>query len=207
MPETDDRPRITDPQRLRALAHPLRNELMDVLAVEVEATATRCAELTGESVASCSFHLRMLAKYGFIEPVPQSGREKPWRLVSRSYSTSADLDDQASIHAAQDVATFVVEREAQRLREWIQRAPVEPVQWRDAAVLSSSVFWATSAELAELTEQLTSLTDRFKERWNDPSTRPDGARVVRLFGATTVDPDRPSSSTDDAVDASRQVGT
>lgn len=207
MPETDDRPRITDPQRLRALAHPLRNELMDVLAVEVEATATRCAELTRESVASCSFHLRMLAKYGFIEPAPQSGREKPWRLVNRSYSTSADLDDQASIHAAQDVATFVVEREAQRLREWIQRAPVEPVQWRDAAVLSSSVFWATSAELAELTEQLTSLTDRFKERWNDPSTRPDGARVVRLFGATTVDPDRPSSSTDDAVDASRQAGT
>ena len=72
--------RITDPQRIRALTHPLRLELMDVLAEEGAATATRCAELTGESVASCSFHLRMLAKYGYIEPAERTGREKPWRL-------------------------------------------------------------------------------------------------------------------------------
>jgi hypothetical protein len=42
--------------RLRALAHPLRWKLFDIVFREGTATATRCAELTGESVASCSYH-------------------------------------------------------------------------------------------------------------------------------------------------------
>src|SRR5580700_3772892 len=66
--------------RLRALAHPIRWKLIDVLGSELSATATRCAEVTGESVASCSYHLGILAKYGYIELVPdQPGRETPWR--------------------------------------------------------------------------------------------------------------------------------
>ncbi|WP_165368076.1 ArsR/SmtB family transcription factor, partial [Phytoactinopolyspora endophytica] len=101
----NDKPlRITDPQRLRALAHPVRNELLDALRVEGEATATRCAELVGQSVASCSFHLRMLAKYGFIERGEQRGRDRPWRLVTRAMQTSPDYDDPASIQAATEVA-------------------------------------------------------------------------------------------------------
>ena len=72
-----------DPKALRALAHPLRWKLIDVLGSENGATATRCALATlGESVASCSYHLGMLAKYGYIEEVPdRPGREKPWRLT------------------------------------------------------------------------------------------------------------------------------
>ena len=59
---------ISEPERVRALAHPLRLALLDFLEDGGEATATRCAEATGESVASCSFHLRILAKYGFMAP-------------------------------------------------------------------------------------------------------------------------------------------
>ena len=45
-------------------------ELIDRLGSEQSATATRCAEVLGESVASCSYHLGILAKYGYIELVP-----------------------------------------------------------------------------------------------------------------------------------------
>jgi hypothetical protein len=57
--------------RLRALAHPLRWKLFGIVGREGTATATRCAELTGESVASCSYHLGML---GYVEQVPGSGK-------------------------------------------------------------------------------------------------------------------------------------
>ena len=75
-------PAAPDPRALRALAHPLRWQLIDLIGSE--ATATRCAEVLGESVASCSYHLGILGKYGYIELVPgQAGKEKPWRLASR----------------------------------------------------------------------------------------------------------------------------
>ena len=52
---------------MRALAHPLRIELIEQLTFRGPLTATQCAALVGESPSSCSFHLRMLAKYGFVE--------------------------------------------------------------------------------------------------------------------------------------------
>ena len=55
--------RLTDPRALRALAHPIRMSLVGMLRVHGPLTATRAAELLGESSASCSFHLRQLAKY------------------------------------------------------------------------------------------------------------------------------------------------
>ena len=62
-----DRTRLSDPRALRAYAHPTRMELVGLLRREGPLTATRAAELTGESVASCSYHLRMLAKYDLVE--------------------------------------------------------------------------------------------------------------------------------------------
>ncbi|MEU7898645.1 winged helix-turn-helix domain-containing protein [Nonomuraea sp. NPDC049152] len=180
--------RVADPQRIRALAHPLRIELIEVLGAEGEATATRCAEITGESVASCSFHLRMLAKYGFVEPGAPRGREKPWRLAARTRRFGTDADDPASVQAIQEWAAVVVEREADRLREWIARVAAEPQEWVEACRLNTSTFWATPEEAAQVSQALSELTDRFARRRDDPASRPPGARPVRLFGAVSVDP-------------------
>lgn len=206
-----DEPRITDPQRVRALAHPLRLELLDVLKIEGEATATRCAELTSESVASCSFHLRMLAKYGFVEEVERPGRQKPWRRTAAGFSASADFDSPESVNALQEMSTFIVEREADRLRGWIARAGQEPAEWIEASSICTSAFWATSKELAELNAAMLELTERFKDRWDDPKTRPEGARIARLLSATSVDPDRhgitkerSTASKDDGSPAGKQ---
>jgi hypothetical protein len=80
-----------DPKALRALAHPLRWQLLDLIGSETTATATRCAEVLGESVASCSYHLGILGKYGYIELVPgRAGKEKPWRLASREQNLVPD---------------------------------------------------------------------------------------------------------------------
>lgn len=192
MPDRE-RLEITDPQRIRAMAHPLRIELLDLLGYVPEATATECAERTGESVASCSFHLRMLAKYGYIEPAEPRGREKPWRLVSRSRSVSADWSDPASVAAAGEFALLTIDQEAERLRSWLRQVKEEPREWSESTVITRSTVWLTRDELAEVSDALASLTDRFRDR-DDPAVRPAGARLVRMFGATTIDPNPPTSS-------------
>src|ERR1700684_3469087 len=91
--------RTPDPKALRALAHPLRWQLIDLIGSEGTATATRCAEVLGESVARCSYHLGMLAKYGDIEEVlARTGGEKPWRLISeRQDLSSTGLDSEGQL--------------------------------------------------------------------------------------------------------------
>lgn len=69
---------ISDPKALRALSHPFRWKLINLLTEEGPCTATQCAAVLGESVASCSYHLNMLAKYGFVAEVegPEAGRSR-----------------------------------------------------------------------------------------------------------------------------------
>src|SRR5919204_837144 len=74
---------LTDPRALRAVAHPVRLGLVGLLRREGPLTATRAAALLGESPASCSFHLRQLAKYGLVEEAGGGrGRERPWRATA-----------------------------------------------------------------------------------------------------------------------------
>jgi DNA-binding transcriptional ArsR family regulator len=176
----------SDPERIRALAHPLRLRLLDLLDAEGDLTATECAARTGESVAGCSFHLHQLAKYGYVEAAPRRGREKPWRSV-RTRDSRYDPAVPGSLRAVSEMARLTVSREADRLHRWLDTAHDQGDEWLLASNLTVSTFWATSEELLELSEQVQRLTDRFAGRSEDPSLRPPGARHARLFGAVTAD--------------------
>src|SRR5580693_6003201 len=94
----------TDPQAIRALAHPVRMRLIQLLAHTGTLTATQASEALGESPANCAFHLRTLAKYGFIEEAGGGrGRERPWKASSKSqriHLHSSDLDSEQARVAA-----------------------------------------------------------------------------------------------------------
>jgi DNA-binding transcriptional ArsR family regulator len=78
----DDDGTARDAKTLRALAHPLRLRLLAVASSEGTITTTSASEHTGESSANCSFHLRLLARYGFLEATDgRDRRERPWRLA------------------------------------------------------------------------------------------------------------------------------
>src|SRR5690606_21557592 len=69
-PDATEQPRIRkirDARVLRAVAHPLRLGILDELLKDGPLTATELAERLGETPANCSWHLRQLARYGFIE--------------------------------------------------------------------------------------------------------------------------------------------
>jgi DNA-binding transcriptional ArsR family regulator len=178
--------RITDPQRIRALAHPLRLQLMDLLG-EGDLTATQCAERTGESVASCSFHLRMLAKYGYIEAGQRRGREKPWKLVTRSLEIRPAKGDPLSRRAVETMAELFILHEVERSIGWVRSFVDESDDWIEASTACGNAFWATSEELAEVSRALQDIADRFSGRVEDPSKRPPGARPVRVFATAGVD--------------------
>jgi DNA-binding transcriptional ArsR family regulator len=71
---------INDLGSMRALAHPTRLEILDLLRVHEALTASRCAELLGLSAKTCSYHLRVLGQHGLVEAVAGiNAREHPWR--------------------------------------------------------------------------------------------------------------------------------
>src|SRR5271155_1592161 len=81
---------IDDPVAIRALAHPLRHELMSIIGRLGRATTADAARELGISHGLASHHLRQLAKYGFVEQVRgKDHRERPWRLVATSYNWNA----------------------------------------------------------------------------------------------------------------------
>jgi DNA-binding transcriptional ArsR family regulator len=178
--------RISDPQRIRALSHPLRLEMIDILD-DGPHTATQCAAVTGESVASCSFHLRMLAKYGYIEPAPRSGREKPWQLTSSTQEIQPDVNDPDSLRAVEAMAGVYVDREVEHIHRWLARATTEPPEWIHGSTVSGASIWVSAEEMDELSKTVQALTNRFAGRRSDPNERPAGSRPVRVF--TAVHPD------------------
>src|ERR1700729_1277013 len=85
---------ITDAQTMRALSHPVRIALIEALTVYGAMTATQVGERIGESSTTCSFHLRQLAKYGFVEEAGGGkGRARPWRMTSIGFSLAGAHDD------------------------------------------------------------------------------------------------------------------
>lgn len=179
---------IRDPTTLRALAHPFRWKLIDLLGVEGECTATRCAEVTGESVASCSYHLNMLAKYGFVTEVTGRGRQKPWRLARKSQSWSTlDMEPEAVL-AAEAASDALLEQEFATIRERFRRKELEPREWRTAIGVDASLEFLTAEEATAAVAEVRAIFERYADRRDPTADRPEGARPVRFFLATTVAP-------------------
>ncbi|WP_454051038.1 ArsR/SmtB family transcription factor [Cellulomonas sp. Marseille-Q8402] len=197
--------RVSDPTRVRALAHPVRLDLLSFLDDVGEATATECAVHLGQTVANCSFHLRTLAKAGYIEPAEPRGRERPWRAVSRERTFTADPLDPASRRAVLELGEIAVRREADRYIDHLRHADQSGATDPDLVPLTqslSSAFWATPEETQELVSALRALFDRFEGRTVDAARRPAGARLMRMFSA--INPDMAFEPTAGATPAAPQ---
>lgn len=187
----DDEPElIRDPKTLRALAHPLRWKLIEILGSYGPSTATQCAEVLHESVASCSYHLNMLAQYGFVAEVPGKGRQKPWRLVRANQSwSSIGMDDEAAL-AAEAAGDAFLEKEFSSMRERFRGKDREPVDWREVMGTYATTEFLTAEEASEIHRKIAELFKPYVDRFENEDNRPEGARPVRFFLGTTVAPRR-----------------
>jgi len=172
--------RMKDPRALRAYAHPVRMALMGLLRTEGPLTATRAAELLGESSGTCSFHLRQLAKYGLVEEAGGgTGREKPWRATTTSTDWDATGDGSPETAAATGLLnTVIAEQYFEQLARWLEASPGEPAEWQEAAMLGDRILYVTPAELDALRGRVREVLDEYFERQLRPDLRPEGARLV-----------------------------
>lgn len=187
-----ERRHITDPKALRALAHPLRWKLIEFIGREGTATATQCAQETGESVANCSYHLNLLAKYDYVEQAEGGqGREKPWRLVHQGQSINDVGVDQETQLAAQAASSAFLDYALAQLKERSLTVHLEPEEWRLALGVTNNTDYMTAAEVAEVADTIRAMLDKFAERRGDPSLRPEGARPVTIMLSSSVAPQKP----------------
>ncbi|HET9142554.1 helix-turn-helix domain-containing protein [Actinophytocola sp.] len=180
---------ITDPKALRALAHPLRWKLLELITREGTATATQCAREVGESVANCSYHLNILAKYDYLEEADGgAGREKPWRLVHEGHQwTDVGLDTEGAL-AAEAASEAYLDFTFDEIRRRYRAASLEPEEWRLTVGVSDSNVFLTAEEAAAIHQELREIMNRHRDRTDHPALRPPGARAVHLFLSTTVAP-------------------
>ncbi len=171
--------RLTDAKALRALAHPMRLELVGLLRRHGPLTATKAAELLGESSGSTSFHLRQLAKYGLVEEAGGGqGRERPWRATAM-FTGWPDVADTPELAAASGLLRGVIaERYFEKLLRWLGDSNDEPRAWQEAAQFGDTLLWVTPEELQELAREEQALMDRYIKRQTKPELRPPGARLV-----------------------------
>jgi DNA-binding transcriptional ArsR family regulator len=196
MPSKRTVKRLTDPRALRALAHPIRLKLVGLLRQRGPLTATKAAELLGESSGTTSFHLRQLAKYGLVEEAGGgTGRERPWQATAM-FTGWPDVADDPELAAASGLLSGVIaERYFEMLFHWLEQRDSESAAWQEAAHFGDTMLWVTAEELLELGREEQALMDRFLERQTRPELRPPGARIVNyLHLAFPTEPPEPQES-------------
>lgn len=175
-----DRQVITDARAIRALAHPLRVALLEAMRRDGEITATRAAELFGESPGNMSWHLQTLARYGFVEETGTGrGRSRPWRVVALSQSIETGMGDTETAAAGEALGRTLLERAGGHMREWLSQRRAYPAKWRRAAFINNNIAYLTAEELTAIMNEIAGIFDRYADR--DKENRPDGALPVHLY--------------------------
>jgi Helix-turn-helix domain len=178
---------LTDPRAMRALAHPVRWALLEALGRAGTLTATQASEILGESPANCAFHLRTLAKYGFVEEAGGGrGRERPWRQSFESLSWRSLHDDPQTAQAAEALDQVWFDRALTRAQRSLLSKRSWPEPLGKTLGASTSRMYLTIEEAAELYTEIEKMFDkltysgsRYAER-KDPRLRPPDAVPVEF---------------------------
>lgn len=165
---------------LKGLAHPLRVQLLDTLSVHGAATASGLAERLGESSGATSYHLRQLAKHGFVREVEGrgTGRERWWeRMPGAIQLASPEFSRSESTKAAQDLVVAEWERQRTRmLHEYMTMGVAElPDRWLQASTIATVNVRVTVEQLADISAAwkrfATQVLDPYRSQ-EGPGTRP-----------------------------------
>ena len=159
-----------DGARLKALAHPLRVQLLDALSTYGPATASALAERLGESSGATSYHLRQLEKSGFVQEDAARGsaRERWWERVPGPVAVDVTgLPDDSVERAAGELILAEWSRARRRLLDdFMARGErVLPPEWLAASDITTMNMQLTSDQLSALNRELNAVADGYKQRY------------------------------------------
>ncbi|MET0741025.1 MAG: helix-turn-helix domain-containing protein [Candidatus Nanopelagicales bacterium] len=173
------RTKVTDVEALKAVSHPLRTRLLGLLRLDGPATASELARRVGESSGSTSYHLRQLARYGFVVEDEQqpSRRERRWRAAAALTSWQDDdfVADPAGREASDALGEIQLQHAMRNNRRWRQERRSWPAAWRRAGGASDVQVHLTAAAAKRLTQEIFDLVQRYElESADDPKAQPVG---------------------------------
>lgn len=172
--------RQLDLDSLKALAHPLRVQLLDQLSVHGPSTASALADRLGESSGATSYHLRQLEKHGFVREVEGRGtaRERWWERVPGGITLTPEgiADTEAGRAASALVLREWEQNRSVLLQDYATRGYEElDKDWVLAGTLATANLRVTREQLAALVESWAEWAEENLEPLrgrNDPGSRP-----------------------------------
>ncbi|RGA06403.1 ArsR family transcriptional regulator [Microbispora triticiradicis] len=194
---------VLDAKGLRALAHPVRVQLVGLLRKHGPSTATRLAERLGVNSGTASYHLRQLAAAGFVEEDTGRGnaRERWWRSIHRStYFEGIDLverEPEVALAYLQSVAAV----HTLRVQRAVNEFQTMPRPWRNAADMSDWALRLTPEETVRLRDELHDVLARYRRDVpEEAAVAPEGAERVGLITYILPELDAPVPGADPAGD-------
>lgn len=160
MTKTDRAP-VTESSTLalKALSHPDRLRMLGLLQFDGPDTASGLARRMSLNSGATSYHLRQLAKYGFIEPADDMGnkRDRFWRArADAGVYDPVGLEGEAQ-DAAMAMVAGLISQHVLLLQRALGQFPSQPKEWQAASNVSDYTLRLTADEAFELKEELTAL--------------------------------------------------
>ncbi|MFI9743520.1 ArsR/SmtB family transcription factor [Streptomyces sp. NPDC052494] len=188
---------VLDAKGLRALAHPVRVQLVGLLRKYGPSTATRLAERLGVNSGTASYHLRQLGAAGFVEEDTERGnaRERWWRSVHRTIWFNdpelAEREPEAALAYQQSVAATYTLRTQQALNG----LQTMPRAWRNTFDMSDWALRITPEEATSLYRELADVIARYRRDVPETAaSAPEGAERVAVITHILPELDAPATS-------------
>ncbi|MFN2561477.1 MAG: ArsR/SmtB family transcription factor [Jatrophihabitans sp.] len=170
-----------DASTVKALAHPMRVQILRILRLRKKASVTSLATELGETTGATSYHLRQLARHGFVEefddsapPEKRSGRRQRWwrMAVDELHTTGFGFMDDADTREA---FTFLLREDlddrGRRLGNWFATAREWPEEWQRASSDMSGNLELDPIQTRALADELAAVVARYRDVEPGPDTR------------------------------------
>jgi DNA-binding transcriptional ArsR family regulator len=171
MTDAQDR-QVTDPADLKAVAHPLRVQMLALLRRYGPATATELAQRLDTESGSTSYHLRILARHGFVAEAPagpegrRHPRERRWAAAHKT--TGWSNTQLGATDAGREAAAMMRRRQVEVLIGDVERFETEQDQltpaWVEAAGIGDLQVRLTEPSLTQLWDRFYAHLDELRAR-------------------------------------------
>ena len=160
-----------DPEGLKALSHPVRLRILGLLRTEGGATATTLAARLGLNTGATSYHLRQLAKAGFIVEDDErgNGRDRWWRAAHQATRADSTTGEDAGGRRTRTTPTSRPSRSATPTSSSSRSSERRnlPPAWHDAWDISDWNIRLTAVRAKALVEAVHALVEEYGEDAED----------------------------------------
>ena len=157
---------LHDPRMLRAIAHPVRNRILDELSAGGPQRAADMAKRLGVPANQASFHLRQLAKYGLVVEAPEEardGRDRVWRAVHEP-GFNVNLNALAEAPGGKAAVTVFLREAASAAHDAVERGYFAERSEDTMVMVGESAVRLTKDDARTLAGELNDLVESWRVR-------------------------------------------